>query len=89
MEENPIPHKKLKIATEAHKPHVYVLRDWKEYLGESALIIFSVLLALVLTEYFNNLHDKKETRKYLTILNRNSSITKELKKICMLTRKGS
>jgi hypothetical protein len=65
MEESPIPHKKSKIATEAHKPHVYVLRDWKEYFGESALIIFSVLLALVITEYFNNLHDKKETREIL------------------------
>jgi hypothetical protein len=26
------------------KPEVYVLRDWKEYLGESFLIMFSVLL---------------------------------------------
>jgi hypothetical protein len=49
MEEEPILPKKSKIATETHKPHVYVLRDWKEYLGESALIIFSVLLALILT----------------------------------------
>jgi len=65
MEESPIPHKKSKIATETHKPHVYVLRDWKEYLGESALIIFSVLLALILTEYFNSLHEKKETRELL------------------------
>jgi hypothetical protein len=39
--------------------HVYVIRDWKEYLGESLLIIFSVLLALFLTERVNNLHEKK------------------------------
>ncbi|MGZ3943978.1 MAG: hypothetical protein ACXVIY_09385 [Mucilaginibacter sp.] len=47
------------------KPEVYVLRDWKEYLGESFLIIFSVLLALVLTEYINNQREKKETRELL------------------------
>ncbi len=47
------------------KLQVYVLRDFKEYLGESALIVFSVLLALVLTEYFNNLHEKKDTKELL------------------------
>src|ERR1700759_3372942 len=47
------------------KPEVYILRDWKEYLGESFLIIFSVLLALVLTEYINNQREKKETRELL------------------------
>jgi hypothetical protein len=47
------------------KPEVYVLRDWKEYLGESFLIIFSVLLALVLTEYITNQREKKETREIL------------------------
>jgi len=47
------------------KPEVYVLRDWKEYLGESFLIIFSVLLALVLTEYINNQREKNETRELL------------------------
>ncbi|MGZ3753050.1 MAG: hypothetical protein ACXVAU_17330 [Mucilaginibacter sp.] len=65
MEEKPIPHKKTKATPEKHKPEVYVLRDWKEYMGESVLIIFSVLLALVLTEYFNNLHEKKDTRELL------------------------
>ena len=35
-------------------------RGWKEYLGECLLIVFSVLLALVLTEYFNSLHEKKQ-----------------------------
>jgi hypothetical protein len=55
----------LKKAHHGDKPEVYILRDWKEYLGESILIIFSVLLALILTEYFSNLHEKKETRELL------------------------
>jgi len=49
----------------SNKPEVYILRDWKEYLGESFLIMFSVLLALILTEYFSNLHEKRETRELL------------------------
>jgi hypothetical protein len=44
------------------KTHVYTIRDWKEYLGESLLIIFSVLLALILSEFINNLHEKENTR---------------------------
>lgn len=48
-----------------NKPEVYILRDWKEYLGESMLIIFSVLLALILTEYLSSLHEKKETKELL------------------------
>ena len=40
---------------------VFTIRDWKEYVGESLLIIFSVLLALALTEWFNKLHEKSET----------------------------
>jgi len=59
-------HKKEKL-------FVYTIRDWKEYLGESVLIIFSVILALALTEYFTNLHEKENTR---TIL---KSIVAELK----------
>jgi hypothetical protein len=47
------------------KPEVYILRDWKEYAGESFLIIFSVLLALFLTEFINNQHEKNETRELL------------------------
>jgi hypothetical protein len=49
----------------AHKPEVYVLRDWKEYLGESFLIIFSVLLALFLTEYITKQREKNETHELL------------------------
>ncbi len=46
-------HSDPEIPKHSHKskPEVYVLRDWKEYLGESFLIMFSVLLALFLTEY--------------------------------------
>src|ERR1700760_884091 len=62
MEEKPgIP----KSTTHKHKPEVYVLRDWKEYLGESFLIIFSVLLALFLTEYITKQHEKNETHELL------------------------
>jgi hypothetical protein len=46
-------------------PEVYILRGWKEYVGESLLIIFSVLLALILTEYFDYLHEKKETKELI------------------------
>ena len=43
-------------------PEVVVIRNWKDYLGESFLIIFSVLLALFLTEIINNFHEKEQTR---------------------------
>jgi hypothetical protein len=55
-------------------PEIYVLRGWKEYVGESLLIIFSVLLALILTEYFNYLHEKKDTGELITNI-RNELIT--------------
>src|SRR5689334_12950040 len=67
---------------EQHKPggslhseriHVYTERNWKEYLGESLLIIFSVLLALFTTEYINKRHEKENTK---TIL---ASVANELK----------
>jgi hypothetical protein len=54
-----------KKAHHGDKPEVYILRDWKEYLGESFLIMFSVLLALFLTEYITKLHEKKETNEIL------------------------
>ena len=57
--------KNEKLEAAAHNktkepPEVSVVRNWKEYLGECALIVFSVLLALVLTEYFNGLHEKSD-----------------------------
>ena len=59
-------HHKSEKAT--HKPaqHVYVLREWKEYIGESGLIIFSVLLALILTEFINTQHEKSQTKELLS-----------------------
>ncbi len=48
------------------RTEVYVLRDLKEYFGESLLIIFSVLLALFLTEFINNLHEKQQTKEMLS-----------------------
>ncbi|MES2108523.1 MAG: hypothetical protein V4577_07245 [Bacteroidota bacterium] len=62
-EKNKTTHKKS--AAHANHQHVYVERDWKEYIGESALIIFSVLLALVLTEFINAQHEKSQTKELL------------------------
>ncbi|MBS1914992.1 MAG: hypothetical protein JST87_01880 [Bacteroidetes bacterium] len=45
--------------------HVVAVRDWKEYLGESLLIIFSVSLALILTEVFNKIHEKQQSKEIL------------------------
>ncbi|PWT70852.1 MAG: hypothetical protein C5B59_19440 [Bacteroidetes bacterium] len=44
---------------------VTIVRGWKEYLGESLLIIFSVLLALILTELINQWHESKETSQII------------------------
>lgn len=46
-------------------PTVTVERGWKDYMGECLLIVFSVLLALGLTEYFNGLHEKKQAYEIL------------------------
>lgn len=46
-------------------PEVVMVRNWKEYFGESLLIIFSVVLALILTEIFNKIHDDRQTREVL------------------------
>lgn len=40
-------------------------RDWKEYLIESLMIVFSVLLALFLTESINKSHDRKYMKDLL------------------------
>ena len=39
--------------------------QWKEYLGECLLIVFSVILALVVTEFINNLNDKRKAGEIL------------------------
>jgi len=71
------------IEPKKNRFYVYTIRDWKEYLGESLLIIFSVLLALLLTEYFNNLHEKENTRitlkNIVAELNHNKTAIQEMK----------
>src|SRR2546423_5241604 len=47
------------------KPEVIVIRNWKEYLGESLLIIFSVGLALLLTELINKANDKRQIKELI------------------------
>jgi hypothetical protein len=64
-EERPDHYKKASPGTKKPKSEVYVLRDFREYLGESLLIIFSVLLALFLTEYINNLREKTQTKELM------------------------
>src|SRR5258708_25447421 len=44
---------------------VITIRNWKEYLGESLLIVFSVILALSLTEWFTKLHEERQTSQVL------------------------
>jgi len=48
-----------------HHPVVTVERGWKEYAGECILIVFSVILALGLTEYFTKLHEKRQAKEIL------------------------
>jgi hypothetical protein len=47
------------------RPEVIIVRNWKEYLGESLLIIFSVALAIILTEVFTKIHENQQTREVL------------------------
>jgi hypothetical protein len=47
------------------RPEVIIIRNWKEYLGEGALIIFSVMLALLLTEVFTKMHEDRQTKEVL------------------------
>jgi hypothetical protein len=58
-------HNRLELNTKENKRYVYPIRDWKEYLGESFLIVFSVLLALGLSEYFGKIHEKENTQTIL------------------------
>jgi len=46
-------------------PEISIVRNWKEYLGESLLIIFSVALALGLTEVINNINEDRRTKEVL------------------------
>lgn len=81
MEENiPAEDEKPQPAAPKHKkkiPEVITVRNWKEYLGESLLIIFSVALAIGLTEYFTSLHEKKQTNEILHQLREEMIANKE------------
>ncbi len=55
----PIPPKKEELR------EVIARRNWKEYLGESILIIFSVSLAIFVTEIFSQIHENRQTRDVL------------------------
>jgi len=55
----------LKAQKKKELPEVSVVRNWKEYLGESLLIIFSVVLALGLTEVINNINEERRTKEVL------------------------
>lgn len=46
-------------------PEVLVIRNFQEYIGESLLIIFSVALALLLTELLTTLNEKRQTKELL------------------------
>ncbi len=56
---------KKPVKHSAEHPVVAVERGWKDYLGECLLIVFSVILALVVTEFINNLNDKRKTHEVL------------------------
>ncbi|HLX92168.1 MAG TPA: hypothetical protein VKR32_10820 [Puia sp.] len=51
--------------TKNKHPEVVALRTWKEYLGESLLIIFSVVLAIILSEVINKLHEDRQTHEVM------------------------
>ncbi len=53
------------MAVKEKHPVVTIERDWKEYMGECLLIVFSVILALVVTEFINNLDDKRRTSEIM------------------------
>ena len=55
----------IEAKDKAQKLEVFTVRNWKEYLGESLLIIFSVLFALLLTEVINKRHEKQHTREMI------------------------
>jgi hypothetical protein len=63
------------------RPEVVTVRSWREYLGESMLIVFSVVLALALTEWFTRLHEEAQTRQILHELRQELLNNKEAEEI--------
>jgi hypothetical protein len=56
----------LPVAKKKEPPQeVITVRNAKEYLGESLLIVFSVILALLLTELFNKLHESSREKEII------------------------
>src|SRR5580704_15685371 len=51
--------------TKHNHPEIIAIRTWKEYLGESMLIVFSVVLAIILTEVINKVHENNQTREVI------------------------
>lgn len=51
--------------TTKERSEVIAVRTWKEYVEECALIVFSVIIALVVTEAINTRHEKQHTREVL------------------------
>ncbi len=60
-----IPEPSFSTKKKDKRPEVIIVRNWKEYLGESLLIIFSVTLAIILTEVFTKMHEKQQAREVL------------------------
>ena len=82
MEENasediPVPPPKKRD----ERPEVIIVRNWKEYLGESLLIVFSVALAIILTEVFTKIHENQQTREVLHQLREEVIANKESEEI--------
>jgi hypothetical protein len=65
-------------ASKQSHQEVVALRTWKEYLGESLLIVFSVVLAIILTEILNNIHEDNLTRGVLRQLRQEIMTNKTL-----------
>jgi hypothetical protein len=68
MEENKQDENKAPVQIKSKKeslPEVITIRNAKEYLGESLLIIFSVVLALLLTELFSKIHENNRTEEII------------------------
>jgi hypothetical protein len=60
---------------------VITVRTWKEYVEESVLIVFSVVLALFLTELLQKLHENYQTREVLRELRDELANNKEAEEI--------
>ncbi len=82
MEENqPEAEPSPKVKKKEPLPEVITVRNWKEYLGESLLIIFSVALAIILTEVFARMHENRLTHDVLDQLRQELISNKESEEI--------